>query len=1454
MKTIGFCFGATSVQYSIVTGNESDFEIVQYGRLVHEGNVAKTLLQCLSAIDLEKIDRIVVTGRKLRSYVRLTNISEPEAVEAALKAGFSSTKPDLIVSLGGESQLVYKIGKQGGISSIHSGNKCASGTGEFFLQQIRRMGLSLEQAIALAQKGNAHKIAGRCSVFCKSDCTHALNKGEPKENVVAGLCAMIADKIGDLIKDIPCERIMVIGGGSLNSAVIENLRRRYSDLIVPQTAAFFEAFGAAVWALSHDCISFRPHEILSCIDTVPQSFSYHEPLSKFEGIVDFKQNNCSKFGAEKEYVLGLDVGSTTTKAVLLCRESKSVAASVYLRTNGDPVTAAKNCYSELLKQIGFEKAKIVSIGITGSGRQIAGLHALSSNIINEIMAHATAAAFFDPTVDTIFEIGGQDAKYTFLTAGVPSDYAMNEACSAGTGSFLEESARESLNIEMEKIGDFAVLGDNPPNFTDQCAAFISSDIKIAGQEGIDKNNILAGLVYSVCMNYLNRVKGQRPIGKRIFMQGGVCYNKAVPLAMAALLKTPIIVPWQPGLMGALGVALEVDKRLLLGLVLPEEIDLETLINRDAVKTGSFECAGGKEHCDKKCEISQIRVNGQVHPFGGICNKYYNLRSRQSQSSVNLDYVGLRHKLLYDEFGVRMKSKAQDSSKRSVGLLRSFLTHSLYPLYSHFFDAMGFEVILSDAIDKQGVSRIESAYCLPAEITHGSFYNLLKKDLDYIFVPQVMQLPVKNVPTFSRLCVFVQGEPYFLKSTFRQEIESSPTVVLSPVLRMDHSYLQAQDIVVDMATKMGVDEDLALNAWTKACARQKQFEEKLREYGTQALAYLAHNPDSFGIVLFGRPYNAFSADANMGIPSKVATRGHIIIPHDMLSADHYPVDNQMFWAMGQKIMKSAQFVRDYKQLFGFYITNFSCGPDSFLVTFFRNVMADKPSLTLELDQHTADAGIDTRIEAALDIMKNRMVSLTSVKSINSNASFCPAFIDQTRTMTIHASDGRALSMTDPMVEVILPSMGRYGTEGLAAVMRGIGINAKALPVSDTVVLQTGRKNTSCKECLPYILTTGSFLEYLKSKTDPDVVSLFFMASGGGPCRLGQYCTAMTELIYNNKIPNAAMLSMTNENGYAGLGSRALLAASQVIMVADVFNDIRSFLTVAAVDKEAALQILETCWRQLVAYFEGRLSLRFSVLLTSISRTLHSIPCKKKMSEIPVISLVGEIYVRSDEFSRQYLVDYFEKRGFMVKIAPVAEYLFYSNYVVNKGLGEKEFSIKDHMKMRVISGVEEWWERRIKTILSRSGCYRFEMIHVEKTMESASHLVNENFRGECPLTIGLALREIMGDSCGVVSIGPFGCMPSRVAEAILKKEMNRAGKLRMPTVFKHAKLLDNVDEFPFFALETDGSPFPQLVEANLEAFCVSANRMFSHMRDYSFSRGSQKADQANAPRNVSASFVK
>ena len=464
--SVGICIGASSISIVRAQLYAESIQVTDVRTVSHEGNPRKVLEDYFSQNDLTGIS-VVVTGRKFKNLINAVSISEPEAIEETLSYLKLNGKYKAIASLGGENFIVYCLNNTGGIDKVLSGNKCASGTGEFFLQQIRRMNISLEEALNLADEEKYYVVSGRCSVFCKSDCTHALNKGIEKGLVVSGLCKMIADKTIDLLSKQKSDKILLIGGVSQNKRVVRFINEKYPESKVIIESAYFEAFGAAIKGIK-EVFSFNTENVFR--DNT-QTFAKLAPLKSAEGKVIFKSLKKAEASKGYECILGLDVGSTTTKAVIIRVSDNALLASIYLRTNGNPVQASVNCYKALEEQLKVP-LNIIGLGTTGSGRHISALHAMTRGVVNEIIAHAVAAAHFDKDVDTIFEIGGQDAKYTHLTNGIASDYAMNEACSAGTGSFLEESAKETLNITYTDIADIALTAEDPLNFNDQCAAFI----------------------------------------------------------------------------------------------------------------------------------------------------------------------------------------------------------------------------------------------------------------------------------------------------------------------------------------------------------------------------------------------------------------------------------------------------------------------------------------------------------------------------------------------------------------------------------------------------------------------------------------------------------------------------------------------------------------------------------------------------------------------------------------------------------------------------------------------------------------------------------------------------------------------------------------------------------------------------------------------------------------------
>ncbi|MCU7492335.1 MAG: acyl-CoA dehydratase activase [Bacteroidota bacterium] len=1411
-KSLGVCVGASTVSAVYLGSDHGEISIVEARTIAHNGNPRKVISGLFEKNSIPA--KIAVTGKKFRKFLNLTSISEAEAIETA--AAYLGLSGDVIISAGGESFIVYVLDKNNRISKVCTGNKCASGTGEFFLQQIKRMDLDVEDAISLGAKGDPYNISGRCSVFCKSDCTHALNKGVAKENVVSGLAKMMSQKIIELTSRVPHESAIMIGGVSRNKAVMRFLKDYFNNVTVPEEAPYFEALGAAVYAMKNETLEFKRNDLFS---EKHSPFTFHRPLSEFTHLVHFKEFNKGILQADDDCILGLDVGSTTTKAVLLRKSDNAIVAGEYLRTNGDPVKASVECYESIKNQL-TAPVKITGLGVTGSGRHIAGLHALTKGIINEIIAHAAATIYFDHEVDTIFEIGGQDAKYTYITSGVASDYAMNEACSAGTGSFLEEAAKESLDIDYKEIGEIALKAQNPPNFNDQCAAFISSDVKNALHEGLSKEDIVTGLVYSICMNYNNRVKGNRPVGKKVFMQGGVCYNKAVPVAMAALTGKEIIVPPEPGLMGAFGVALEIKHRLELGLLKEEEFSLDELIQRTVEYGRTFICAGGAEKCDRKCPISMISIDGKKYPFGGACNKYYNVQMNIKESDRGLDLVKLREKLVFEKY---LCAPVLDVNAPAVGISRSFLTNTLYPLYYNFFTRMGFRVILAQESKTAGVDKREAAFCYPVELAHGFLQDLLDKNPDYVFLPHIKEIynpGEDNLP--KKTCVLMQSENYYLKAAFKDELKN--TRLLDPVLDFSDGYEKAEKEFVKLALGLGKNKKEASDAYRFACGELNKMFSEFKKTGNEVLKSLEEDPEKFAVVIFGRSYNAFARNANLGVPQKFSSRGITVIPHDFLPYDGLESYKHMYWGLGQQILRGARYVYGHPQLFASYITNFSCGPDSFIIPYFRNIMGRKPSLTLELDSHSADAGVNTRIEAALDIIKSfRELNRHEKISAEKSNGFMPLkVLSETKIVD---SDGRELSITDPSVNVGVPNMGRLATEAFAAAFRHEGINSFPLPEYNMDTLTTGRGSTTCKECLPLILNAGSLIEYYNSRKNKDEKTLLFMAKGDGPCRLGQYHVYLEDIIKKRKMRNIGVYTLSDENSYEGLGNRFVLRGWAAITIGNLMTEVYNSIQALAADRKAASKIFRQEYDKILDTLEHG---AFDDLYRQIELSalkLNAIEKKESIHEAKKVVIVGEIFVRHEEFSRMDLLDRLIEKGFVVRIVPIGEYVYYSNYLAAKEDNGGKSPVGDRLKFTIRDYVQKHVERKIRKILEKSGFIEFDMPDVKDVLKKAEHLVSPELAGEAILTIGSAMREIMDHVSGVISLGPFGCMPSRLAESILNVEMNTIGKLAAE---KRKVRTDENDDLPFLAIETDGNIFPQIIQSKIEIFMLQAERLHEKLK--------------------------
>ncbi|MCL2602201.1 MAG: acyl-CoA dehydratase activase, partial [Treponema sp.] len=1074
MKSLGINIGSTSLKMVLV----DDGLPVWSAALSHEGDFAAATHRLLNEGNFPVGIPTLVTGNEGRFMFEAAGTLEPLCVEAALRV--LSLNANAVVSMGGEDLIVYSLDSDGKIINNFSGNKCASGTGEFLKQQLGRMNMKLEEIDQVSDDAHVHALSTRCSVFMKSDCTHRLNKREAtKDDIVLSLSDVMAVKVIDFLKraKVTSGKVVLIGGITLNRHIIRFIREKAPQIefIIPETAHVFEAMGAAV--LAKDSGSplptadklLKPNEI---------RFGTLGALKDWAGKVKTFEKTEGKVRTGHKYILGVDGGSTTTKVCLIDMETEEIAASHYGRTHGDPVKALKECLrivqDKALADTGDKNIDIRLVSTTGSSREILGMFLETPGVYNEIIAHAVGTTYFDPGVETIFEIGGQDAKYVLLKNGVPIDYAMNEACSAGTGSFLEESAAGDLSIQHAKdIGPIALNADAPLKFGEHCSAFINSDIRKAIQQGASRENIIAGIVCSIVANYVNRVVGNRTIGGKIFLQGGVAKNPAVPLAFAMFLDKEILVPPSPELMGCFGVALLAKRKHAEGFLEEHPLVIDEVLGNEIGYEKIFTC----KSCDNYCPIQLLNVSGRKYSFGGRCNKYTNMRKQVKDVPV-FDYVERRQKMLFEEFAAPVSEGQTYKRNYTVGIPRSFSVHTLYPLYTWFFHELGIKTFLSTEVVHEGVARAESTYCFPAEIAHGAVQDCLDKGADFVLLPHFRDMASYEEKVHANFCPITQALPYYIEKAFP---DIDPKRWLPFVVSFKFGEEKALDLFRDITTKLGISDDELRAAFTKAFAMQNAYFDAVKKLGHEALED-ARKADRPVIAVLGRPYNAFTPEANMGIPRKFTSRGYSIVPFDILPYDGEEIFSNMYWYYGQQDVKSAALLKKEDNIYLTYITNFSCAPDSFILHYIKWIMGQKPFLILELDSHSADAGIDTRVEAFLDIIEGYRAKKNELEAERFDSgwkfTYDPQAGDDDRLRLDNSKSGEKVRIrNNKRVKVLLSNMGDISTEYMGATLRGLGINAEALPVATAKTVQAARANSSGKECVPSHLVLGSALEFI-----------------------------------------------------------------------------------------------------------------------------------------------------------------------------------------------------------------------------------------------------------------------------------------------------------------------------------------------------------------------------------------
>ncbi len=1405
---IGIDIGSTNVKVCRLASGT----VVESDVLAHEGNVDQALGSLVGRLKSIPSDaRALATGTEGRHRITLPNIIAPVAVEQGLKA--LGIQPRAVVSMGGEDLVVYALDETGKITQIYSGNKCASGTGEFFRQQLGRMDLAIEDLDRVAKGARVLSLSSRCSVFMKSDCTHRLNKGEATPGDIAfSLCKLMAAKVSDfLIKArIESGEVALIGGVTKNRFMVNFLKQDWPDvkLVIPDEAPFFEAFGAAHLAGEQGAKLPRAEKLLTADRA--DSYSHFPPLKDLDHMVHYVPSMRGEYDPEAEYILGVDGGSTTTKATLINADSMEIVAQHYGRTHGKPVDALKECVSEILKQIGQSATpRITLASTTGSSRELLGVFLETAGVYNEIIAHAVGTNYFEPEIDTIFEIGGQDAKYVYLESSVPIDYAMNEACSAGTGSFLEESARGDLNIETAaEIGGVALEAPAPLKFGEHCSAFINSDIRKAIQQGSSREDITAGIVFSIVANYLNRVVGNRVIGEHIALQGGVAKNPAVPLAFARITGRKITVPPDPELMGCFGVALVAKRKLEEGLLEKGDFSLDAILDKEIETKGTFNC----KSCDNNCEIRKLRVAGRRYPFGGRCSKFTASRRKKKKDDFKpVDYTEVRTRMLLEEFAPDPKDLTPRIDK-VVGVPAAFSFHSLWPFYSWFFHSLGVRTIVSDAISPKGIAKLESNYCFPAEIAHGAIQNILDKKVDYIFLPHFRDMPsMESKLEHGTVCPLTQGLPFFARRAFELPREK----ILKPLVSLKSGWAESKPSFVELAVRLGFSDADGAAAYDRGMREYHRFLDAYHALGEEVLEKIKRDPDHTYVTLLGRPYNAFTRDANMGIPRKFNSQGITVVPFDMIFRDDEAIFPNMYWYYGQQNMKTVKRVLDIENLYLTWVSNFSCAPDSFMLHYIRWMMGRKPYLILEIDSHTADAGIDTRIEAFLDVVESfRRAGLDPEErswerryKIESKKSFAD-IVDQ--------KTGERIDIRDPRVTLIFPSMGDLSTEAASAAARKSGVKSTFLPVPDVQTTQLARDVASGKECIPALLVLGSILKFIEEHppNQTDDLFLFFVPSTTGPCRTGQYYVFYERLFEELGYENVIILVAEADNSYREMGPSFNRGMWWALVLGDYFTDVRIGLRLLARDVAGSMEVFERNWKNIVHGVETD-TVTLEAALEQAGRELSAIPRRRTLDDVKKILVVGEIFVRRDTFSVQEISDHLIEQGIFPKVTDITEWIRYTDFnrrnamdVVGRNGHPWLKSRVDRFKEKAVYHVELFFKDMVEHKVARHIAPTGLIVRAPHDMDEIMRIAKREFidhtlESETTVSSGVAATAMEDGFSGIVIIAPFACLPGRLIEGVFAPWARTRG-------------------YPVLTLENDGQPYPPSTLARMEIFAHNVLR--------------------------------
>jgi predicted CoA-substrate-specific enzyme activase len=1244
-QVLGIDVGSVSLAVACLAPDRS---ILKTFYTFHQGKIAETLVSVLSGYPLELIDRLACTSSTPEIIGPALRYNNPLAVING--AGLVQGKIGSLLLVGGEKFGLFQFDSEGRYRRSKTNTSCAAGTGSFLDQQAFRLNLDGIEALAelaFFNRGEVPKIASRCAVFAKTDLSHAQQEGFSLAEICDGLCLGLARNILDTLfaGDRAAVPLVMSGGVALNRAVVRHL----SDLIglpiaVDAYSPLHGAIGAAVCLLqeSHTegLLSIRqPADLIRTSSTRrtyyypplkatwsmnlesehPDTYLFRSGQSDFQPRVEVERFKPISIEKSIAVFLGLDIGSTSTKAVLT-KPNRQIVAGFYTRTAGRPLQAVQAIF-EAIEDMALQQGvafKFLGVGTTGSGRTFLGRIIGADRIIDEITAHARAAVELNPAVDTIIEIGGQDSKFTTLNNGMVTFSAMNTVCAAGTGSFIEEQASQ-LGCPLSEYSRRAE-GAEAPLASDRCTVFMERDLNHYLNKGYSVDEILAAVLHAVRDNYLSKVAVVSRIGTCLSFQGATGRNKALVAAFEQKLGQPIFVSPYCHLTGALGTA----------YILAESSPLQSAFRglelfKHPVPVKNEICG----YCTNHCKIKLAHLSGQTVAYGFLCGRDYETRQFVNKNRSGFDLLRERSQAFHFK-------KTSSINGFTIGLPAALHLLEDLPFWEKFFDLLGLKTETSlgcgDGVSR-GKSLTGAEFCAPITALHGHVAYLAER-CDHIFLPVYLEARNKPQGSIRKYCYYTQYAPA-LVSRLGETISRKCLVPLQDW--QGGFFVGARRLY---QTLRSIDPNLSFLAVHSALQQAGAFFSEGQKRLQNLFQDFFPDNDQIGILLLGRPYTLFSPSMNKGIPDIFGSLGIRTFSQDMLALNEessQPMAGllQAFhWNYAAQILKASETIAARKGIYPVLITSFKCSPDSFVVEYFRRIMEerDKPYLILQLDEHDSSVGYETRIEAAVRAFSNHFrrktrIPIRKIQKINSRIE--------------RRINGKTL---------LIPNWDPVCCRLIAATLIRYGFDARVLEEERLVVQKSLRYNTG--QCLPLNIIAQEFMDYIETHHLNPEKTLLWMGGSEIACNLRLFP------YYIRSILDARGGGLEKAGIYVGnitftdlsprIGVEMYFAYMFGGFIRKIACRLRPYERVKGDTDQVVSEALQTATES----FQGKRH-RLEAA-RKISRMFQEIQVDRTRRR-PQVAVFGDLYTRDNDVMNQDLISAIEQAGGEVVTTPYSDYL-------------------------------------------------------------------------------------------------------------------------------------------------------------------------------------------------------